>query len=244
MFSFFDVRANVGNTAFMESVNDRIDALTYRTTRGGARQRAAAQAELDELTQHLQCSSPPPRFKSEFVQSIIRKWCWGFRSAIEVQSEIQLQLHDQYRLLDKFSLGHDNVDDELVKFAALGSAGVHRGNCHRELLRFLGDPTYVARDSFPLTIKDVKPNRWLTKYVVCDQAIIYPHKLFAYMYKNDHHKFIQQFVDHDGSHDPSCLWNAALERGDPRLRDSPVLERPNHAIRIFHLCFCFYKCMV
>ena len=159
----------------------------------------------------------------------VRKWCWGFRSAIELQHDAQMQLDDQYRLLDKLKISRENVDVELVKVAGLGNHGLHPRNCNRDLKVFLGSPNCADRDRLSITIRDDKPSRWISKYHTAQQAFIYPHKLFAYLYQNDHDKFIHQFVDPNGSNDPSKLWDEALVRNDPRLLESPLLDRPTLA---------------
>jgi hypothetical protein len=61
-------------------------------------------------------------------------------SASEVQRLAEAAYQDQRSMLERLKVSIDHIAPLLVSLAALGDHGRQSGNCHRDLVRFLGSP--------------------------------------------------------------------------------------------------------
>src|SRR4051812_5833531 len=82
--------------------------------RGGIRQRALQMQEADT-------GVVPLISRSKLATALLQRWAWGELSAVGLQALAAAATAD--------GLEHNDI----VRLAALGSGGRHKGNCHREL---------------------------------------------------------------------------------------------------------------
>ena len=81
-------------------------------------------------------------FDSKLASYFVEQWSWGHLSACDVQRQASLALADQRDMLNRLQVSSDYASKSLVKLAAIGSEGRNDGNCKRDLIRALGDPSF------------------------------------------------------------------------------------------------------
>ena len=206
----------------------------HRAARGGRRQRAAAWAEL------AQDASPTKAFDSQLGLHLLKEWTWGHKSAIEVQRLAALALADQRDALNNAQgqralplSGH--TSQMLEALAGLGNSGRIGGNCHRDLLRFMGEPKYPKPLMAPVSVKVQKPKRFQPSEVSVELPFLLPHEYFAFLASEHPSTFASQFLgDVDGSGSKlEYFWRGVSSRRDPRLARHPMTSRADwlsHAV--------------
>eukprot|EP00969_Alexandrium_andersonii_P339287 14997901-Alexandrium_andersonii.AAC.1 len=101
--------------------------------------------------------------ESKLAKRLIEDWCWGGIPASRIQ---QIALAAQ----------QDGLQNSAIdKLAALGSAGLHPQNCHRDLMKALAKPTLSSASSLvPVQLKGKYRNQ-----KSFDISALLPHSLFA-----------------------------------------------------------------
>ena len=80
---------------------------------------------------------PADQFCSRLADHLVIQWAWGKYSP----QEIQLLAHLATR--DMEALGLSEIPTSLTSLAALGSHGRHANNCHRDLIHYMKDKTFL-----------------------------------------------------------------------------------------------------
>jgi len=156
----------------MASSSQLVESLPRRGGRQQRRARLEASTEPKAApdTNVPASTSEQSKFDSELVARLISDWAWGSLSAIEVQKIAALAHADQITLIDKMrsalasnsavlALHHMQPSMSLERLAAIGARGRQPGNCHRDLLEWLGQPRSPPPTNFDIPIKDPKPKR-------------------------------------------------------------------------------------
>ena len=179
----------------------------------GRRQRlatmASAHSEVVAQIASMTSSSSPSTyiFDSELCKGLAREWSWGFMRAAKLQRIAQSAYDDEHRLLQRLqdtysqnpSLAPIISDIEgsttLAKFAALGSWGKCPGNCARDLRNILGEPECPPAHEFIAKTKIMKPGPRRSILSDATHVILYPHEIFAHLYKYDRPKWERVFLE-------------------------------------------------
>lgn len=197
--------------------------LEVPASRPGIRQRLA----LADLASRAAASSGPAKndgITSQMVLYLIKEWSWGHLSATKLQVIARKAYEDQVQILRRLGISEDCVDDTLKRIASLGSSGKHPGNCHSELLRFLGEPSTPSPMMHPIPIKREKISSAHPEEIVqVHQPFFLPHVLFSFYFHNDKARFQELFLGpYQNKDDIAAFWSELERRGDPRLANHPV----------------------
>ena len=172
-------------------------------------------------------------FDSELAKHLLKDWSWGHLSACKVQQIALQSYRDQEALLERVGLSKDHASKSLMRLARLGSWGKFSGNCHHDLITFLGEPSLPKplEHKMPLTIPKmiVKEGIDLGVAKVVRQKqypILLPHVLFNHYYSTNRARFDELFLGNCKSDDDlESFWNTLRERNDPRLKGHPMCRK-------------------
>lgn len=175
--------------------------------------------------------------ESALVKDCLKRWAWGEYQATDVQRVCALACEDMEAMLNKLKASHSFMPRSLVQMAGLGDHGKYPGNCKRDLLQILGDPSGISFDlvQIPLVIaKGMMGPREKVKEVPL--PIFPPDKVISNWYRNHRSHFDQMlFGEPHAEHILPNFWKTVAQRKDPRLANHPMCSRPNwfrHAIPI------------
>lgn len=205
----------------MESAT--LEELQWRATHGGRNQRALAQQALLERTCHRPVIAAPrdPKFDCELTGSLVVEWAWGALSANKVQHLAALAVADQTKLLQRVGASLDYIPSSLKALAAIGDSGKYPGNCHRDLLSYLGEPNIPKAFRVPIHIKIIKPRKNKPQVQQVPVSMLLPHELFHHMYTHNYAKFVEVYLGGDEGKVKE-FWDGVELRQDPRLADHPM----------------------
>ncbi len=200
------------------------DTRDERGERGGRRQRVAAAGS----------TAPEPTGPEQLVHAcclvlgLLKKWAMGFISAPFVQEMCHLSWLDEQRRLHDLNVSGEQGCHVLKRFAMMGKEGKHPQNMQRAIKTFLGDGD-VPRPKLPLIHMNVRIDR-ASGYTVRGMPLpmLAPHELVSYLYNNYKNRFNDIFYGE--SNDESALkrfWDQVESRGDPRLKEHPMLGKAN-----------------
>ena len=134
--------------------NDPLAASDVRL-RGGRQQRKRKLAELVASSSgslgaivHHDEGVVNQKFDSDLVAELIKQWCWGFISAVEIQTIAYKAFQDMKSVLIKLNLSHDHIQSSLRFLASLGTWGRYPGHISQELKIWLGEPSIPPPRSF------------------------------------------------------------------------------------------------
>ena len=92
------------------------------------------------------------------------------------------------------ALHHMQPSMSLERLAAIGARGRQPGNCHRDLLEWLGQPRSPPPTNFDIPIKDPKPKRLQAAIRDLSQPIFLPHVEFAHAFSQGREVFAKRFL--------------------------------------------------
>ena len=149
-----------------------------------AEEQQASQRSARDLAAHSSASSSAGFLLDSYeALSLLKRWCSGDISAVQVQSDCYNIYKDQCALLERLKMSREHVLKSIQTLAALGSWGRLPGNINKELLNLLGDPLYPKPTYFKLNARVEKPR--LHGPVVSSDfkfGFILPHVLFFLTY--------------------------------------------------------------
>ena len=166
--------------------------------RGGIRQRLAGHLQQDSVH----------RNSSKLGHMLLEQWAWGEISALQVQRTAEAALAD------------GATHPQLTRLASLGASGVHKGNCHRDLLKYLD--TYME---MPTTVHCRIPLVFDEGVQHVGLEVLPVHRMVAFMFKHFPDEWALRFTGGAGA--VSEFWNNVREddpkweawQGDLALRD-------------------------
>lgn len=136
---------------------------------------------------------------SHLGQMLLQSWAWGDIGAGTLQKLAHAAVLD----------GSQHTD--LVKLASLGSTGLYPGNCHRDLLQFIGTLVALPRSvhvPVPLALDADEPQ-------LLQLPLLPVHRVIAHLHKHCPKQFRRMFVGEPG--DIERFW-ASVRADDPRLQ--------------------------
>mgnify|MGYP006999510162 CR=1 FL=1 len=155
-------------------------------------------------------------------------------SAAEVQRLAHLAPQDEQCTLERISakLQRDVAVKEerssvLKSLASLGDWGRYHGNCRRDLLKLLGQPSTPEPLHAPIENKILKPKRFSPKTRHVMMPFLLPHVNFAYMFSDHKHLFNSLFLGagDGGENKVRAFCEGVTARRDPRRRFHPMCKR-------------------
>ena len=152
------------------------------------------------------------------AKHLFEEWAWGRVSLQQAQLLAQLAKHDIDAALEVDQ--DDGVTFPLLEqISELGSSGKHSGNMHRDMVNTLPPTPIPEVGSLKVYTKrgPGQPN------IITDQAILYPHELFACIYTYYPKVFFSRFV-------PSVdilgiFWKDVSDT--PQYKEHPLIARPD-----------------
>ena len=209
---------------------DNVAALQLLSSRGGRNQRANARAALCALGvggDPAAAAARSPPCDSSTACGLLRDWAWGNKSASEIQRIAEWCVRDLRDVLERNNLSRDAIPAALGALEALGTMGRYPGNCHKELLQYLGDAGFPKALDFVITVKIQKPRRMQPAIQSIPVPFHLPHILFAHLHADKRGYFDSQLlgVADGGAPMLRAFWEGIVRRRDPRIVMRPMCMR-------------------
>ena len=114
--------------------------------------------------------------------------------------------------------------------ASIGAWGNQLGNCHRDLVIWLGEPTMPKPASFDALLKIPKPLALYAQTQTVSQKMFLPHVHFSFLFDRRPDLFREVMLGGGDACEkmPNTFWSACKHWNDPRLIAHPMLSRPRH----------------
>lgn len=201
--------ANVNSTIMLHTHILQISAMKRKCTgtappTGGAAQRSRWATELS--------ASSSSRPKSTLADYLLDAWSWGRMSAIEVQRIASRAMADGL------------VHPDIATLAGLGTSGAYPNNVNQELQRKVNE-SKVDRALFEFNVKH-KVRGFALRTIDVDHAVILPHELFAIIFQEYHHVFVNQML---GGNDTNTAKFWDLMADHPSMVNHPVKMKKDFA---------------
>ncbi len=210
--------------------HDRL-VLQHRSLRGGRRQRQEALAELHTSDASGASLQAEPEHDSQLGLYLIQEWAWGHKSATEVQKLSYMAFLDQQAALKRAQgnsciplSGH--ISKTLDRLAGLGARGRTPGNCHRDLVRMLGEPKLPCPFEVLVPVKIPKPKHLQPSVANVKMPFLLPHEYFAFLYR-EHPALFRSLMLGDNGSGPRVeeFWRGVVKRKDPRISRHPMCSK-------------------
>ena len=181
------------------------------------------------LAEELQSPIAHAKFDSALALELVRRWCWGELSAVQVQQLAFKAYTDAKSLMGSLGKSPDHIQKSLTSLAHLGNSGNHTGNINKELKAWLGEPN-IPITNFSITMQVTKPRASELAVREVDVPFMLPHLVFSYLYKNDKPKFEKKFlglrtIGSSFSDKLQDFWQGVVARRDPRIMNHPMCAR-------------------
>jgi hypothetical protein len=144
--------------------------------------------------------------------SLIRKWAWGGLSAADVQ---------EFSLAAKQS-GADSA--EIRKLASIGSFGVNKQNCHRDLIRYVCPSTACVPEPTAIQVPYFDNKGSSDVALLCEMQCILPLDWIDTMASSPETKDLFQ-LDFCPREDLQRFWMSQDLERNPKFKNHPILEK-------------------
>ena len=129
--------------------------------------------------------SSPLDFDSDLAGHLVDQWCWGYKSAIEVQREAHLSYRDQTKLLESLGLSRDYAQPSLTRLARLRNWGAQSSNVKTDLVTAIGEPKIPEACFVQVFTQHLKAEDEKDSVIETAFPILLPHESFAHMFHEE-----------------------------------------------------------